>query len=200
MRRRLPTVAAELQKELDSAESKRRVLIHRHGDTVRDLAEEEAELKALQGRRENLPAWLGDLRRGLCAELRLKDADLRFVAELISVKEAERVWEPSIEMLLRGFALTLLVPERHYALVSSYVERTQLRDSQGAGSGWFTTVSASLVPHPARSLRMSSRYCKSSNTVTDKRYSHGLLGNCKRGSIIAVATRSKNFRGRENGH
>jgi uncharacterized protein YPO0396 len=133
LRRRLPIVAQEIQGALDSAETKRRVLIHQHGDATRALGEEEAELQAMQGRRENVPAWLGDLRRGLCSELRLKEADLRFVAELIAVKEAERTWEPSIEMLLRGFALTLLVPDRHYALVSSYIERTRLRDSQGRG-------------------------------------------------------------------
>jgi uncharacterized protein YPO0396 len=127
-RRGLPPLSAELQTAMDSAEVKRRALIHQHGEAVRDLTEEDAELKALQGRRENLPAWLGDLRRGLCAELRLKEGGLRFVAELIAVKESEREWESSIEMLLRGFALTLLVPERHYGLVSSYIERTRLRD------------------------------------------------------------------------
>jgi uncharacterized protein YPO0396 len=132
-RRRLPTLCAELQTALDSAETKRRSLIHQHGEAVRNLAEEDTELKALQGRRENLPAWLGDLRHGLCSELRLKEGDIRFVAELITVKESEREWESSIEMLLRGFALTLLVPERHYALVSSYIERTRLRDAQGRG-------------------------------------------------------------------
>jgi len=148
MRRRLPTLASELQAALYSAETKRRALIHQHGDTLRDLAEEEAELKALQGRRENLPAWLGDLRRGLCAELRLKEGDLRFVAELIAVKESEQAWEPSIEMLLRGFALTLLVPERHYALVSGYIERTRLRDAQGRGQR--------LVYHCVRESRAQS--------------------------------------------
>lgn len=133
IRRRLPTLSAELQTALDSAEAKRRALIHQHGEAVRNLAEEDAELKALQGRRENLPSWLGDLRRGLCTELRLKEGDLRFVAELMAVKESEREWESSIEMLLRGFAQTLLVPERHYPLVSSYIERTRLRDAQGRG-------------------------------------------------------------------
>ena len=132
-RRRLPVLSAELQTALDLAEAKRRALIHQHGEAVRNLAEEDAELRALQGRRENLPAWLGDLRRGLCAELRLKEGDLRFVAELIAVKESEREWESTIEMLLRAFALTLLVPERHYGLVSSYVERIRVRDAQGRG-------------------------------------------------------------------
>lgn len=148
MRRRLPALIVELQTALDSAETKRRSLIHQHGDTLRNVAEEEAELKALQGRRENLPAWLGGLRRGLCAELRLKEADLRFVAELVAVKESERAWESSIEMLLRSFALTLLVPERHYALVSGYIERTRLRDAQGRGQR--------LVYHCVRESRTSS--------------------------------------------
>jgi uncharacterized protein YPO0396 len=133
MRRRLPVIAEEQQLALDAAEGRRRALILQHGDVVRSLGEEEAELKALLDRRDNIPAWLGELRRGLCYELRLKEADLRFVAELIAVKPSERAWDASIEMLLRGFALTLLVPDRHYPLVSAYIERTKLRDAQGRG-------------------------------------------------------------------
>jgi uncharacterized protein YPO0396 len=157
LRRRLPGHAAELQTALDSAETKRRALIHQHGDAIRNSAEEEAELKALQGRRENLTAWLGDLRRNLCAELRLKEADLRFVAELIAVKQSERAWEPSVEMLLRGFALTLLVPERHYALVSNYIERTRLRDAQGRGQRLvYHCIRESRAPSGALALHEQS--------------------------------------------
>lgn len=133
LRRGLPARSDELRSVLHSAELERRVLIHQHGETVRALTNEEAELKALEGRRENVPVWLGDLRRQLCNELRLNDSELRFVAELIAVKQTERAWEPSIEMLLRGFALTLLIPDRHYNLVSSYIERSHLRDNQGRG-------------------------------------------------------------------
>jgi uncharacterized protein YPO0396 len=133
LRGRLPALAQDVQSSLESSETKRRGLIHQHGDVMRAHRDEEAELKALQGRRENVPAWLVDLRRALCAELRLKEAEVRFVAELIAVKDSERAWEPSIEMLLRGFALTLLVPAQHYELVSSYVERNRLQDLQGRG-------------------------------------------------------------------
>jgi uncharacterized protein YPO0396 len=38
-----------------------------------------------------------------------------------------RGWEGSIERLLHGFALSLLVPDHLYAQVSHYVDRTHLR-------------------------------------------------------------------------
>ena len=50
-----------------------------------------------------------------------------FVAELVAVRTEERSWEASSEMVLRGFALSLLVPQRHYQLVSAYVDRNRLR-------------------------------------------------------------------------
>jgi uncharacterized protein YPO0396 len=133
VRAKLPLLASELQQGLTASEEKRRSLIHQHGDCVRQVREEEAELQALSQRRESIPAWLSEIRADLCAELRLKEADLPFTAELIAVKRSEQAWEPSLEMLLRNFALTLLVPDRIYPLVSGYVEGTRLSDAQGRG-------------------------------------------------------------------
>src|SRR5437868_2528546 len=36
-------------------------------------------------------------------------------------------------MVLRGFALTLLLPHRHYAAVSSHIARPRIRDDRGRG-------------------------------------------------------------------
>ncbi|HQU41326.1 MAG TPA: hypothetical protein PK867_00880, partial [Pirellulales bacterium] len=51
-------------------------------------------------------------------------------------RERERVEvkrrEPSIEKVLRGFALSLLVPEKHYRLIAGHVDRTRL-SAEGRG-------------------------------------------------------------------
>jgi uncharacterized protein YPO0396 len=73
------------------------------------------------------------LRRNLCADLRLPEKDLPFAAEVISVKPEERAWESSIEMVLHSFALSLLVPQRHYRIVSQYVDAKRVDDGSGRG-------------------------------------------------------------------
>jgi uncharacterized protein YPO0396 len=65
-------------------------------------------------------------RKQLCQALRIAEDELRFVGELIEVREEEEDWEGAIERLLHNFALSLLVPEKHYAPVMQWVDRTSL--------------------------------------------------------------------------
>lgn len=153
LRSRFSKLTGQWQSELAAAESQRRTLIHQHGEAVRMLRDEELELQAVLQRKENIPARLGDLRRNLCQELRLKEQDLPFAAELMAVKADERTWEPSLEMLLRSFALTLLVPDNAYSLVSSYIERTRLRDAQGQGQRLVYQHVGNAAPLPSPSAR-----------------------------------------------
>src|SRR5262249_19146661 len=103
------------------------------GKVSNALREEEAELESLAERSGNLPENLVRLRRQICEDLRLPEKDLLFVAELVAVKPEEREWEASIEMVLRGLALSLLVPQRHYPAVSRYVDQTRLTNAHGQG-------------------------------------------------------------------
>lgn len=91
------------------------------------------ELESLNQRQGNLPNGLSTIRQLLCDDLRIPDKDLPFVAELVAVKPDQREWQASAEMVLRSFALSLLVPARHYAVVSAYVDRTRLIDGRGQG-------------------------------------------------------------------
>ena len=50
-----------------------------------------------------------------------------YAGELIQVRDDERDWEGAAERLLRSFGLSLLVPDAHYAAVSEWVDRTQLK-------------------------------------------------------------------------
>jgi uncharacterized protein YPO0396 len=80
-----------------------------------------AELRSLRERKHNIPKRNLDIRRLLCQELRLTESALPFAGELISVLEHESDWEGAAERLLHGFALSILVPDEHYAPVADWI-------------------------------------------------------------------------------
>jgi uncharacterized protein YPO0396 len=86
-----------------------------------EAAEVNAELRSLQARKNNIPARDLEVRERLCRELRLTEESLPFAGELIAVREDESDWEGAAERLLHGFALSVLVPEQHYAAVSDWI-------------------------------------------------------------------------------
>ena len=86
-----------------------------------------AEIDGLKARRSNIDQAQVAMRAALCEALALAEDDMPFVGELIQVREDERDWEGAAERLLRNFGLSLLVPDRHYAAVADWVDRTRLR-------------------------------------------------------------------------
>jgi uncharacterized protein YPO0396 len=107
------TVAASQNKLTEAAVAKRKL--------DEEAAEVNAELRSLQARKNNIPARDLELRERLCRELRLTEESLPFAGELIAVREEEADWEGAAERLLRGFALSVLVPDRQYAAVSDWI-------------------------------------------------------------------------------
>ncbi|HLK02720.1 MAG TPA: ATP-binding protein [Streptosporangiaceae bacterium] len=81
-----------------------------------------AELRSLRQRDNNIPVPQLELRDRMCRELGLSPADLPYAGELIAVAEHESDWEGAAERLLRPFALSILVPDRHYAAVSDWID------------------------------------------------------------------------------
>jgi uncharacterized protein YPO0396 len=133
MRAKLAPLRIELEENVVQSEQQRTTLIESRVDPSRELRATEAELELLKKRQGNLPPEYVEMRRQLCEDLRLSERDLPFAAEMIAVKAAESAWEGSIEMALRPFALSLLVPHRHYLVVSRTIDRRVLRDSRGHG-------------------------------------------------------------------
>jgi len=97
---------------------------HKLKDQHTDLS---AELTSLRQRHSNIPNNMLLLRNRLSEALSLSPDDLPFVAELIQVRSEECDWEGVIERQLRSFGLSLLVPEKHYANVTEWVDSTHLR-------------------------------------------------------------------------
>ncbi|MGA2766069.1 MAG: SbcC/MukB-like Walker B domain-containing protein [Spirochaetia bacterium] len=98
--------------------------LRQHGQTAQGLR---AELESLRSRTTSIPSANLRVRTVLLESLRLQEAEIPFVGELIRVTDAERRWEGAAERILRGFALSVLVPERVYQRVSDFVRKTDLR-------------------------------------------------------------------------
>jgi uncharacterized protein YPO0396 len=102
----------------DAAVEKRQV--EEEGDEV------SAELRSLSGRRSNIPRQTLQLREALCEALGVEPDTIPFAGELIQVRADAQEWEGAAERVLRGFALSLLVPDRHYAAVADWVDGRHL--------------------------------------------------------------------------
>lgn len=85
------------------------------------------EIQDLQGRKDKIPGVFRGMRKTICDDLGLPEAALPFAGELLDVPDSEREWRRSLEFLLHGFALSVLVPEEHYRRFSGYVERSEFR-------------------------------------------------------------------------
>ena len=87
----------------------------------------EEEFNMLQQSRHNIPGYLVQVRKDLCAALKLDTAELPFAGELMQVRADAQEWQPVLEKLMRSFAIRMLVPHKHYKKVSKYVNQTNLR-------------------------------------------------------------------------
>jgi uncharacterized protein YPO0396 len=85
-----------------------------------------AEINGLKARRSNIDEKQVAIRRSLCCALDIPEDEMPFAGELLQVREEEREWEGAVERLLRNFGLSLLVPDRYYAAVAEWVDRTHL--------------------------------------------------------------------------
>ena len=118
---------------LDEQEATRADAIATLHDLSRSSAQTRAELDSLRGRTDNLPIAQLDLRSQLCDELGLSTDDLPFAGELLDVREDFSDWRGAAERVLHGFALSLLVPQQHYADVAAWVNGRRLTTRGGTG-------------------------------------------------------------------
>lgn len=84
------------------------------------------ELTSLEQRTSNLPVEQVEVRAELCADLGLTPDSLPFAGELLDVSDENAEWRGAAERVLRGFALSLLVPQHHYDSVAGWVNGRRL--------------------------------------------------------------------------
>ena len=127
-RRRLADLTEELGRRSASLQNE----LTEHEVGFRRTREEHdaltAEIESLRTRRSNIPTHQIAMRAAICEALKLSsETGMPFAGELVQVREEERDWEGAAERLLRGFGLSLLVPDAHYARVASWVDKTHLK-------------------------------------------------------------------------
>jgi uncharacterized protein YPO0396 len=96
------------------------------------------EVVSLRRQPSNIPAPMLLLRRQLAQAIGVAEGALPFVGELLEVKPEEQAWRGAIERVLRGFALSILVDESHYAALSGHINEVDL----GTRLTYYRTVRA----------------------------------------------------------
>jgi uncharacterized protein YPO0396 len=160
--RRRGIAAAAERASLDRADCQNR--LSEIAVDARTLADEadglNAELLSLRSRTSSIPKRNLDLRSWLCRELGLAAEQLPFAGELIGVRTEEAAWEGAAERVLRGFALSILVPDERYPDVADWINEHHL----DARLVYFRVPSAAPaaagaphrpVPEPARNSLFS---------------------------------------------
>jgi uncharacterized protein YPO0396 len=112
------------QSELQNALTEHAVTM-RQGKLEHDALS--AEIDSLKRRRSNIDDQQVQIRATLCKALDLGEDEMPFAGELIQVREEDREWEGAAERMLRGFGLSLLVPDAYYKDVVAWVEQNHLR-------------------------------------------------------------------------
>ncbi len=116
----------------------------------------QTELESLRSRSSNISDQQIQIRQLLCDSLQINSEEMPFAGELIQLHEEEAAWEGAAERLLHNFALSLLVPDHHYAVVSRWVEQTQLRGRLVYYRIRESRHSEPHTPHPDSLLRKLS--------------------------------------------
>lgn len=116
----------QIAAELDAA-AKRTGALHADLNEIdKQVAALRLDLQSLESRTTSIPRRNLELRQHMCAAFELDADELPFVGELVAVRDASADWEGAAERLLHGFALSILVPQRHYAAVSEWINNRHL--------------------------------------------------------------------------
>jgi uncharacterized protein YPO0396 len=91
-----------------------------------EAAEIATELASLRQRPSNIPDRNMRIRERMCADLLVEPSEIPFAGELIQAAPEQTQWEGAAERVLRGFGLSLLVPQAVYPRVSDWVDANHL--------------------------------------------------------------------------
>lgn len=97
----------------------------RQGKVEHDLLT--ADIQSLESRSSNIDEPQIRIRDALCSALGLSVDDMPFAGELIQLRDDAREWEGAAERMMRGFGMSLLVPDVHYKAVAQWVDQSHLR-------------------------------------------------------------------------
>jgi uncharacterized protein YPO0396 len=123
------SLAGAVAHELDELRAEERGVAERHATALARLAEVRramgevrGELESLARRRSNIPERMLRVRDAVATAAGIDVEDLPFAGELLDISAEHDLWRGAAERVLRGFALSLLVAQEHYAAVSEWVD------------------------------------------------------------------------------
>lgn len=123
---RCPELRGELDGERESALASRDALVSARAAITAESSSLAEEIASLRQRRSNIPRESMLLRSRLADAVGVEADELPFAGELIAVRPQSADWEGAAERVLHGFALSILVPQRHYPAVSEWVDANHL--------------------------------------------------------------------------
>ena len=114
------------QVEIDARNEDLRYAKNERERVEKEIEENENTLQVLQKNKNNISGREAEIRDMILQEIGATSEEIPFIGELIRVKDSEKDWENSIEKILHNFALRLIVPEKYYKEVSSFVNSHNL--------------------------------------------------------------------------
>lgn len=115
-----------LRKQVSAEDENVTVAIQQVGKFTESQQSLVSELATLRKYSSAMDSKLLKARAKIAHAAGVREKDLPFVADLISVKEGEARWQGAAERVMGGFARTLIVPEEHYRAVSTAIDATHL--------------------------------------------------------------------------
>lgn len=108
-------------------DEKLRLAKNQQDDIKNQIGEGIETITALQKNKNNIAGRVSEIRDDILEFIGANKDEIPFIGELIKVKDEESEWELSTEKILHNFALRLIVPDKHYAKVNEYVNKTNLK-------------------------------------------------------------------------
>ena len=102
-------------------EARKYELRFKKAEAERQFAATVLEVRAMERQHSNIPHRLLEVRARLAAAIGIAQEKLPFVGELLEVRDDSAAWQGSIERVLGGFARSVLVDDKDYASVSTYL-------------------------------------------------------------------------------
>ena len=116
----------QLAAEIEEVGNRRNEVVVEQGRARDESDRINRELRSLQGRASNIDARSLGIREALSRAIGVEESELPFAGELIQVKSEHAQWQGAAERVLRGFALSVLVPAEHYDAASAWIDAHHL--------------------------------------------------------------------------
>jgi|SRR5579884_460842 len=107
-------------------DERRAALRFRQEQALAKMTDVREELASVERNNINIPRNFLGVRFRICEALKVDISTMPFAGELMEVKQEYADWTGALERLLRGFGLSLLVPENLYRPAALFINSTML--------------------------------------------------------------------------